>query len=278
MKDVRAKVLYNDQIKGEYFRIGLECGWDTAATEFGSCFDPGQFVMVKVPAEKAFVRRPFSIARAEGKGGIQLIYKVVGEGTVALSSLKEGDSVDVLGPLGRGFSVPEKLSHAIIVAGGFGIAPFVGLTAILSYKSIMTDIYYGGKMADDIFLLEELREKGASCSISTEDGSLGHKGLVTELLERDIDNLLINNKILEYKNTRQGEYKGKTIYCCGPKGLSDAVASIAKKRRLPAQISYEAYMACGFGVCLGCVVKTKGGWKRACKDGPVFDVDELCIK
>lgn len=248
-KDVKAQVLYNTQLSKNYFRLGLKTGWQK--------FIPGQFVMIRVPDENVLIRRPFSISRgAEFGGGVEIVYKVVGRGTGSLKKLVECESVSLLGPLGRGFDVPKFVKKIAVVAGGFGIAPFMGMLSGLKKRAT---IYYGGCGMEDVLFLEEFEEHGIKVHVSTDDGTLGYKGLVTEILLKDIDNYL----------------KDSVILCCGPNGLLEAVAEIAKGKNIPAQLSYEAYMGCGIGVCLGCAVKTRDGYKRACKEGPVFDVEEI---
>lgn len=248
LKDVAARILYNSKVSENYFRIGLGTGW--------SAFQAGQFVMVRVPDNVTFIRRPFSISQ-QIEGGIELLYKKVGLGTGKISSLQEGDNLWVMGPLGKGFSTSKR--EAIIVAGGFGIAPFIEMVKVLAAQGRKATLFYGGREMEDILLLDEFKAGGVTCHISTEDGSLGHKGYITELLSKHIDKPL----------------KNSTIYCCGPRGLTHAVIKLANKHDIPAEVSLETYMGCGIGVCLGCIVKTKAGYKRACKDGPVFNVDEL---
>ena len=252
-KDRDAIIETNKQIGNDYYCLALKTGW--------SDYDPGQFVMVQVPDHVVLVRRPFSIARKKGNDGIELVYKVVGPGTRHLSEVKEGTSIRVMGPLGRGFQIPKGIKKIVIVAGGFGIAPFLEMLPLLQERGIETHLYYGGRIREDILFLDEFENHGVTCHISTEDGSLGAQGMVTEPLLKDISNYS----------------KNSMIFCCGPKGLLDAVLSISKEYQVPAEVSYETYMGCGIGVCLGCVVKTKDGYKRACKDGPVFHSSELVI-
>jgi len=252
-KDRDAIIEYNNQIGSGYFSLGLKAGWST--------FDPGQFVMLQIPDHVVLVRRPFSIARKKGHDGIELIYKVVGPGTRHLSELNEGTSVRVMGPLGRGFQIPKGLKKAVIVAGGFGIAPFLEMVPEFKKRGVETHLYYGGRVLEDILFLDEFEGQGVTCHISTEDGSLGTKGIVTEPLLKDISNYS----------------KNSMIFCCGPKGLLHAVLKISREHQVEAEVSYETYMGCGIGVCLGCVVKTADGYKRACKDGPVFSSSELMV-
>ena len=250
-KDRDAIIEYNNRIESDYFSLGIKTGWCD--------YEPGQFVMVQVPDHVVLVRRPFSIARKKGADGVELVYKVVGPGTRHMSELKKGTSIRVMGPLGRGFQIPKEIKKAVIVAGGFGIAPFLEMVPELNKRGIETHLYYGGRVREDILFQGEFEGQGVHCHISTEDGSLGTRGMVTEPLLKDIS---------KYK-------KNSMIFCCGPKGLLDAVLKISKDHQIEAEVSYETYMGCGIGVCLGCVVKTTDGYRRACKDGPVFRSSEL---
>ena len=251
-KDVRAEVVYNAQISSNYYRLGLKTGWGR--------YEAGQFVMVRIPSDELVVRRPFSISRGVEKDTIEIVYKVIGRGTAILRELSEGESIDVLGPLGNSFKIP-KVDRLILVAGGFGVAPFMGVLKKLKKSCRELRLYYGGGGLEDILFLEEFDEAGIDCHITTEDGSLGHKGLVTELLLKDIAKTP----------------KNSVIFGCGPKGLLDRLIGISREHRIPAELSYETYMGCGIGICLGCAVKTKEGYKRACKDGPVFNASELVV-
>lgn len=254
LTDVQALVLHNKQISKKYYMLGLKTGW--------SDFTAGQFVMIKIPDVTVFLRRPFSICRKLDNGEIEICYKVVGKGTEKLKSVKAGQVLSVLGPQGNGFKVSKDIERLIIVAGGFGIAPFVKLEEQVSQMGIKCDLYVGGKSLEDILFLDYFNEKGVNLHITTEDGSIGEKGYVTKLVERDISKYPKNSLIL----------------CCGPKGLNETLLNLSVKYDITAQISYETYMACGIGVCQGCVVETKDGYKRACKDGPVFESSVLLSK
>lgn len=253
IKDSNAEVLYQKKIGKDYSLIGLKTGW--------AAYVPGQFVMVRVPDESVYLRRPFGILRSVGGDGIELFYKIIGRGTNRLSMLREGERLQVMGPLGNGFTIPQGLQRGVVIVGGYGIAPVMGLVDELMAKKAEVWLYYGGRSRADIQFLDHFKKDGIKFHITTEDGSLGTKGMITELLLKDISNISKNSQ----------------IYCCGPKGLISAVAAIARDNNLPAQISYETYMGCGIGVCLGCAVKTKEGYVRACKEGPVFDVDSLAF-
>jgi dihydroorotate dehydrogenase electron transfer subunit len=205
-------------------------------------------------------------------GGIEVLYEVVGKGTESLSAAKQGEYLDVIGPLGNGFVLNAKRYplNAILIAGGMGVAPLVALAENLAHsvqriadrKKAKTYILIGGCSKEHILCEQEFKKLGCGVMVSTEDGSKGKKGLVTDLLK----DLL--NAIRYPLNA--------TIYACGPAAMLKTVAKIAEAKRVPCQVSMEEHMACGVGVCLGCPVKVKnGGYKMVCKDGPVFDAKEI---
>ncbi|MBI2975100.1 MAG: dihydroorotate dehydrogenase electron transfer subunit [Deltaproteobacteria bacterium] len=192
-------------------------------------------------------------------GVIEICYKVVGKGTFGLSLLKAGGKLQVLGPLGKGFEI-RKTGRQIMVAGGYGFAPFFGLAKKLGGNC---SLFYGAKNITHLIYLDEFKKMGVNLYLSTEDGSIGRKGIVTDHF-RDV---LPDNGAI-------------AVYGCGPGKMLDAVNKIcmqsAGKLKISCQLSLESYMACGIGVCHGCVTKnSKGEYVRVCKEGPVFDGEEL---
>lgn len=253
MEDVLAAVIYQRPLPGGYFRLGLETGWKD--------FIPGQFSMLQVPPTPGvLLRRPFSLARQAG-AVTEILYKAVGKGTVALSRVKEGQGLKILGPLGRGFREIPSGRPVVGVAGGYGIAPFWEMAFQLKMKNIPLKIFYGARSAKDLVYIEELESLGVELHLATEDGSRGHPGVVTDLLER--------------------HYQRETppwVGACGPMGLLYAVARWCQRSQVPCQLAVEEIMGCGTGVCLGCVVRDRqGGYRRACVEGPVFSADTLEI-
>ncbi|MBI3000007.1 MAG: dihydroorotate dehydrogenase electron transfer subunit [Deltaproteobacteria bacterium] len=235
---------------------------------------PGQFAMLKVTnGNDLFLRRPFSFHRIGYRGAIpifEILYRVVGPGTQIMAAMKTGQVVDIIGPLGRGFSFAPDLRTAIIVAGGMGIAPLVFLLEeIKKTNQHKTDtiLLYGGQSKNDILEIERLRQVAARVKICTEDGSLGYRMRVTELLEQ----------VLQNQENNDPEQKSVSIFACGPFGMLKSTSVIAEKFHASCDISLETPMACGFGACLGCVVKvheTDGasvGYALACHEGPVFN-------
>ena len=317
-------------------------------------FEPGQFIMVKPSGSlDPFLPRAYSILRVQrpgrravrlssplaggGKTAVEILYKVIGKGTTALSQLKRGDRVDFLGPLGNGYRVPRSLTTALLVAGGIGVPPVVALAERLG-RSQFTDFgerfgrahrrglsravhgsrrgknghrssvigrlkivaFVGGKTRHDVLCVADLRKAGATVHVATEDGSLGHRGLVTDLLDSFLGSSVDGQR--------------STIYACGPHPMLHAVARIAERFEIPCQVSLEAEMGCGFGACMGCVIPVQGSgtsasgsaeltveasvepfrvqgteqtmnhepstmnersYKLCCKDGPVFDAQEI---
>jgi dihydroorotate dehydrogenase electron transfer subunit len=221
---------------------------------------PGQFVSVKVSDElEPLLKRPISVHQVDReKGSFKLLYEILGPGTKALATRKPGEVLNILGPLGSGFNLNKGTN--LLVAGGMGIAPltFLANEAVKSAKDL--HIFIGSKTKNFVLLEDHFRALGAHVHVATEDGSLGEKGLVTTLL----------TKVLATHTAPT-----TTIYTCGPKAMLKEISRIAKEHNVPCQVSTEAYMACGIGACKGCAVETVGGYKMACKDGPVFNAEEL---
>jgi dihydroorotate dehydrogenase electron transfer subunit len=225
---------------------------------------PGQFVMIKagVSAEPP-LRRPFSIlATSPERETFTLFIKLIGQGSKALASLPIGGFAQCLGPLGRPFSLPEADSEALMVGGGYGVAPFSFLgQELLRRGGRAARLFYGGRRTADLPLLARLRAQGLEVVAATEDGTTGVKGRVTLPLEAHLD-------------AGSGP---RRLYACGPEAMMHAVARIAAARRLAAEVSLDPWMGCGVGTCLGCVVKIQRAddprwkYKCACTEGPVFD-------
>ncbi len=263
----RVKIISNGKVKGRYFSCLVQ------DKNISSAARPGQFINVKVADDlEPLLRRPFGVHKANGRD-IEVLYEVLGKGTEILSQRKPGDYLDVIGPLGEGFSVSgERL--AVIVAGGMGIAPLLFLAQTLINRKPKTTslkplVLIGAKTKTQILCEEEFRKLGCDVKIATDDGSRGFKGKVTELL----------NKILPLAIS----HKPLAIYACGPRPMLKEVSRISLKYNIPAQVSLEDHMACGIGACLGCVVKVRSKepgagssqYKRVCKEGPVFNAGEI---
>jgi dihydroorotate dehydrogenase electron transfer subunit len=225
---------------------------------------PGQFVMVKagLSAEPP-LRRPFSILSVDAaEETFTLFVKAVGPGSRGLAAMTRGDEALCLGPLGRPFAIPAEGEEALLVAGGYGVAPFRLFAEELRRKGGgRARLFYGGRTAADLPLLARLDGLGLEVVPVTEDGSAGVRGLVTVPLEAHLD-------------ATPGKAR---LYACGPDRMMHAVATIAAARSLEAEVSLDPWMGCGVGTCLGCVVRVQRGdearwrYRCACTEGPVFD-------
>jgi dihydroorotate dehydrogenase electron transfer subunit len=211
---------------------------------------------------------------------------VLGEGTQILSQRRKGEFLQVIGPLGNGFSYrsqgQEVRRSSVLVAGGMGVAPLIFLAEklreIQNPKSkIQNTVLIGAKTKNQILCEKEFKSCGYEVKIATDDGSKGFKGKVTELL-RDIlassFKLQASSKHIT-KPVACSLQPLVAIYACGPKPMLKEIAMLSRKYNIPSQVSLEEHMACGIGACLGCAVNTKQGYKRVCQDGPVFFADEI---
>ncbi|MFN3395938.1 MAG: dihydroorotate dehydrogenase electron transfer subunit [Thermodesulfovibrionales bacterium] len=214
---------------------------------------PGQFYMVGLPQDP-LLKRPFSHFRILKNGDIQIFFRIKGKGTTLLGGLRRGSTVEILGPLGRPYPISSG-SVNIIVAGGIGIASLYSLIEELN-KPV---VFYGARNSKELFFIDEIKGYSKDVFITTDDGSAGEKGLITERLERFLDNLT----------------ETFTVYACGPSKMLEKVSQTTLAKGGVAYISVEERMACGIGACLGCVVKTTSGYQRVCKEGPVFDAREI---
>ena len=220
---------------------------------------PGQFVEVRVDkSAETFLRRPISINYVDrANNELWLLVHVVGQGTAALSSLKPGEFLNCLFPLGNGFTIPEgKNKQVLLVGGGVGTAPLLYYGEALKTAGHTPTFLLGGRSACDVLQLENFEQQGHVC-VTTEDGSLGEKGYVT------------NHSVLN-------ETMFDAIATCGPKPMMMAVARYASQKAIPCEASLENMMACGVGACLCCVEKNHEGHNiGVCKEGPVFNINQL---
>jgi dihydroorotate dehydrogenase electron transfer subunit len=227
---------------------------------------PGQFVMIRCSdGMDPLLRRPMSVAQAVAGGArFSLIVQWIGRGTQALASLVENDHLDVIGPFGTGFTTTPEQREIMIVAGGTGVAPFIGLAAALRAEGRNVVALLGARSAGLILMESQLRAAGAEVHLATEDGSKGFDGLATGLMEKTLDGM---------------ENPPDAVLTCGPEGMMRAVARIAEHNNIPCQVSLETKMACGFGACLGCVTPRRGEEKyiTVCRKGPVFDSRQVEI-
>ncbi len=209
---------------------------------------PGQFVNLKL--EGLYLRRPISICDWD-ESSITLIYKVVGEGTKAMTGLRPGDTVDTLVALGNGYNMEKAGDAPLLLGGGVGVPPMYGLAKRLLAMGKAVHVILGFNTKDEIFYEKEFQTLGAQVHVTTADGSHGTKGFVTDVM-----------KTLPYSY----------FFTCGPMPMFKAIEAVAATS---GQYSFEERMGCGFGACMGCSCKTKYGNKRICKDGPVLEREEI---
>ena len=265
--DVDARVLSNVRLSSDYNIVRLDAPIVAATAR------PGQFMMVKPSAGlEPLLRRPFSIfeilTTADGTpSGFSLLNKRVGIGTTQLFDVKPQARVACLGPLGRAFTVAEPPREAWMVAGGVGLAPFMTLARDLKARGTPTTLFYGGRSAGDLFFLDAFEKLGVTVALTTEDGSLGERGLVTAPLQRALE---AATKTLP-----------PMLYACGPTPMMRAVVGLGTTYACRSEVSLEPMMGCGLGGCYSCVVSVRDDGDapshlvRACLEGPVFASDRL---
>lgn len=260
MKQITARVLSNEQILrypgAGYFLMQV----DAAAIAADGL--PGQFLMLKCGGD-CILRRPVSIHGVSADGRVRLLYRVSvaagggaeGRGTGWLSQLREGDSVDVIGPLGNGFTVAAGSRSLLLVAGGIGIAPlgFLAEKAISAGKQVV--LLMGARSAAGI-LPQNMLPSGATCVFTTDDGSEGKKGAVTDIVPEYLE-------------------RADQVFACGPRAMLEKMAAIPGAGSRPVQVSLEVRMGCGAGACYGCSIRTVRGMRRVCREGPVFDIKDI---
>jgi dihydroorotate dehydrogenase electron transfer subunit len=219
---------------------------------------PGNFAEIEIPnSPKVFLRRPFSVYDVNYQSNtISFFVKVIGEGTRLLGEKRKGEKVNLIYPLGNGFTVPSG-GRVLVVAGGSGVAPFILYGKELRKGQAGVTFLFGARSADEIVLTDHFKNLG-KVLVTTEDGSMGEKGLVTQ-------HSIFNSPDLPFD----------FIVTCGPDPMMKAIAKLAKDKGIPCEVSLENTMACGFGACLCCVVPTNHGNTCVCTEGPVFNVNEL---
>ncbi len=246
-------VIRNQQMAGDLFEL------EFIAPKLAVSCEPGQFLQVKTSAQHdPLLRRPISIYDVDqDSGSITLLYKVVGRGTQLLTELKSKDNLNVMGPLGKGFSLPKHPQKVLLVGGGVGIAPLMYLARRLKELECSVKVLYGVANSAELVASDRFRKLGVQLGTATMDGTAGHQGLVTTLLQPQLASDL------------------DLIYTCGPEIMMAAVAEFAAAHNIWGECSLEEHMACGVGACLGCARKLKledAGYVKVCKDGPVFNM------
>ena len=274
-----ATVLALDELARDTYRVRLE------VPEIARRILPGQFVMVRIPScEDPLLGRALAlydvVCDAQGNAtAIDLVFLKVGKLTGRLAKITQGESVELWGPLGNGFE-PREAKHLVMVAGGIGQTPFVAMakecTGKQSYGHPPRDVplvdkvtfCYGARTADYLAGLDDFAAAGCDVQISTDDGTAGHHGLVTDVLAEVLD--------------EHGDLADVRVVCCGPEPMMEAVAKLCAARPVACEVSLETPMACGIGICFSCVAKVRDedaddGWdyKRTCVEGPIFDAEKL---
>jgi dihydroorotate dehydrogenase electron transfer subunit len=282
MIQINSRVVSNKRISENCWRLVLD------APQISSEVKPGQFIHVKVGGENGpLFRRPFSIFRRvplEGNHlGIEIVYEVTGAGTRTMTGLRKGDTVDIIGPLGHGFELHQDKPVQVLVAGGTGAACLFLLAEGISRAGLQLKVLLGAETKASVILEKEYAKLKGEVMVSTDDGTYGFHGFVTQMLERALDGGKISTDCV--------------IYSSGPEPMLKALAPICQKCRIPTQVSIERHMMCGIGACLACVCKVdtnhvskyrdrgsshmqfvsdkEFGYALVCKDGPVFNIDEV---
>lgn len=293
MKQANALIINHQQLKGPYRLLTLK------VPEIAVFAKPGQFVHVRCGQTlEPLLRRPISIHKIEAdRGELMLLYQVVGRGTQLLAEKKLGEHVDIMGPLGRGFTLPEWVKRAVVVGGGIGAAPLLPLLETLVLAKVETTVILGARSGELLIGVEPMADLGVQVITVTEDGSVGQPGLVTDALKQLLQQGQVGeNSKLDY------------LYSCGPKPMLKAVTALALEYNLPGEVSLEERMGCGVGACLACVCKVRKqeqiesatglvkesgptpgpsscsvnqpvasdfSYKRVCDHGPVFSLGEV---
>jgi len=260
---MKAKIISNSCIKGPYYKCILKPLSPVKSA-------PGQFLMIRPATSYSpsdpLLPRPFSIHRATADGNIEVLYKRVGKGTTILASLSAEDELEILGPLGNGFALDgiNSAEEVLVVAGGIGVAPMLGLVETLrtGYPEKEIRVFLGGRGEVDLLCVEELKAVSTEVILATNDGTMGFKGYVTEALEKYLSHALITHHSSLIT----------ILYACGPSPMLQRISEITEPLQIESYFSLEANMACGIGLCMGCAIRRKDGkgYYLVCTDGPVF--------
>jgi dihydroorotate dehydrogenase electron transfer subunit len=258
MRAMNCRVTGQREVADGIFLLELE------APELAAACGPGHFIHLKTgEGWDPLWRRPFSVHRVSAdKRSVRLLYREVGRGTARMRVFKAGDSLNLLGPLGKPFDLERRFRTAVVAAGGLGIAPVFFLADRLARAGVKTVLYWGARNAGELVGIGELSALGVEINAATEDGSAGFRGRVTDLMKERLG--------------RIASERDCAGFACGPVPMLKAVQAIVPKTGFGWQASLEERMACGVGVCQGCAVKLRnGGYRTACADGPVFDIMEI---
>ncbi|NIR52956.1 dihydroorotate dehydrogenase electron transfer subunit, partial [candidate division KSB1 bacterium] len=258
-------ILFVKRLVGDIYLMRMHCPF-IAETVL-----PGQFVNIKVNDELIpLLRKPFSVCRrSKDEGWIEVLWKIVGKGTEIMASYRSGETANILGPLGRSYTIPADLEVASLVGGGLGVAPLPFLCEELLQANKTVEVFLGAGTVQELAFVDEFQQMGIELFLATEDGSRGKKGLVTDILLERLK--------------QDSSSKRRHLFSCGPHGFLNSMINITSKLNIEGQLSIETMMGCGFGICVGCPVQVrvpKEGEKRyylTCMDGPVFDAREIVL-
>ncbi len=254
---VVAKVILVQQSGSNLFTLRLE------APAIARAVTPGQFVMLgplDPQSMDPFLCRPLSVYGASARGYVDLLIAVAGRGTRLISGWTSGTSVELTGPLGHGFQVPQRVRRILLVGGGVGVAPLVFLANSQLDKGRECILFYGAESSEMLVDLKKLESKGCKVRLTTDDGSKGHHGLVTDLLIQQLQESDLNDTL---------------VASCGPWPMLEEVYRLCSVNGIEVQVSLENRMACGTGACMGCSMLIAGKPQRVCKQGPVFSGGEV---
>jgi len=262
---IKTEVVRKEKLSRGIFRLTV------AAPGIAAHAAPGQFMMIRATDKlEPLLRRPFSIHQVTSSGLVQILFKVVGNGSQFLAGREKGDVLDIIGPLGHGFDLPANAGENVcIVGGGLGCAPLYFLTKTLlrSRPDASLQVYLGAITADELVNIKvDFENLGVNVLVATDDGSLGYHGYVTDLVTEK----------LRHQTSWQ-------FYSCGPRLMMKKVAEFCASGGWPCQVSLETMMACGISACLGCTVfsspakamSSQRQFLHVCKDGPVFDSEDV---
>lgn len=260
--NIKAKLLRKEELVSGIFKFSVQ------ANEIVEKAKPGNFIEIRVNDDiEPFLRRPISIHNMDRENGIlEFIFQEKGKGTKILSAKREGELIDIIGPLGFGPFKYSKFEKLGIIGGGIGVFPLYELAKCAQAEQKDVNTYLGFRNKDLVVLEDEFRNVSNNLTLTTDDGSYGKKGFAIDFLKKDIEDGKIDS-----------------IYACGPLPMLRAVRKLAIEKNIPCQISLEEKMACGLGVCLGCAVKTAASPKESpeywhvCKAGPVFEAKNVDI-
>ena len=260
--NIKAKLIAKEELKPGIFKFSVQ------ASEIVNIAKPGNFIEIRVNNDiEPFLRRPISIYNMDKENGVlEFIFQVKGKGTTILSERKEGELIDIVGPLGYGTFKYSNYQNIAIIGGGIGVFPLYELAKNVKNDNKNVNIYLGFRNKDLVVLEDEFKQVSNNLIITTDDGSYSQKGFAIDFLKKDIEDGKIDS-----------------IFACGPLPMLKAVQKLAIEKEIPCQISLEEKMACGLGVCLGCAVKTSASSKESpeywhvCKAGPVFQAKDVEI-